>query len=340
MPPKRSLGNNSMPASKIARRQGATLQSMESSADDEDEEVTFHFTNSQLKRLLAETANTAAESAVAKAKEELLTKGQQQDDEQSFLNNTWDTRDLADKITEGERPPLQVTGGLPLDLYVPPHLREKILSGKFINLADLLEKDPTKHGSLNISLTKSGLIGQPRNNRITTFEQWDEAWSIYMTVFARKEGNPEKLPTLVKHRMNVITVKQKNGFWMDYDKQFRLLKELMGDELPFDTLHSEIYMKAMSGNQPRDYTPRPMPMYSRKFNTNRRWPLGYCFNFLNGKECKCTEASNLKHHCPECSQQHRDGNYTTCFRGSRGPSKQNQNTQQPPKPKTQTNGPK
>ncbi len=132
----------------------------------------------------------------------------------------WTERTL-DKITEGERPPLQVTGGFPLDLYVPSHLRQKILSGKFINLADLLEKDPTKHG---LSLTKSGLIGQPKNNRITTFEQWDEAWSIYITVFSRKEGNPEKLPTLVKHRMNVITVKQKNGFWMDYDKQFCLLK--------------------------------------------------------------------------------------------------------------------
>ncbi len=78
------------------------------------------------------------------------------------------TLDLANK-----KPPLQVTASLPLDLYISTNMKGKILTGKYINLADLLEKDPTIQEAFNLSITRSGHIGQSRNNRITSFEQWD-----------------------------------------------------------------------------------------------------------------------------------------------------------------------
>ncbi len=180
--------------------------------EEEDEEISFHFTNSQLRRLLDETA----EKAVQKTMHTYMQKGQTATTQDSSANVPDFTilpgtspSDITARIMEGEKPTLDITGELTVDMHVTAQLRAKILDWKYINLADLLVKDPMNLETLNLGMTHFGMVGQPKTQHIYNVEQWDKAWTIYMTAYSRKEGNAARLPSLLKHRVNVLKVKQK-----------------------------------------------------------------------------------------------------------------------------------
>ena len=87
----------------------------------------FSFTNTQLKRLLVEAVQKGAERAVG-----LSGRNNPQ------TSTSGASLDLAKNILSGEKPEWSVTGGLPIDLDVFSNLPEKILAGKYVNLAELL----------------------------------------------------------------------------------------------------------------------------------------------------------------------------------------------------------
>ena len=93
----------------------------------------------------------------------------------------------------------------------------------------------------------------------------------------------------------------------------------MGDELPWNTLHGEIYMKSMSPvsrserrTDTRDVGPANGNRWGQGQNAVLHAP-GYCWNFLEGKTSVCP--GKFKHFCPKCSQVHASGIYTPGFRG-------------------------
>ncbi len=291
-----------------------------------DDEVSFTFTSSQLDKLLNQAADKALERAGVKPKdtniestEQSKSKAQQavptgENEPTPTTSTTHDGetsdvlgKDLSDVIMqEGEsKVVLQVTGGVPLDLHVSKKLREKILSEEYVELGELLERDPDKLETFNISMSNSKMIAKSRSTQIRNFKDWDQAWDIFMCVYGRKEVNKSKLTSLIKHRSHVKDVHDRQGRWQFYDRQFRKLKALLGDQLSWDTLHTEIFMKAMMPEQRSgdDYAKvtsfKPPPGKGRA-----NLPLGHCWNSIKGLPCR-RDPCSLKHFCKKCNQAHK-----------------------------------
>jgi hypothetical protein len=73
-----------------------------------------------------------------------------------------------------------------LGYYVDPNIRDKIVAGKFINLASLLVQDPN-HNQLSstLSIDASGqLVSQPDSqHKITNLDKYTYAFVIYISVY-------------------------------------------------------------------------------------------------------------------------------------------------------------
>ena len=76
---------------------------------------------------------------------------------------------------------------------VPPRIKEKIISGEFIDLATLLpmamflgsiEPETPKSPTVHLTLTGNDLSvrPQPSSKKISSFVSWMEAWNIYLAI--------------------------------------------------------------------------------------------------------------------------------------------------------------
>ncbi len=289
-----------------------------------DEEVSFTFTNAQLEKLLNQAADKALQRAGVQPNKQSKHQAVDKPSTSSAEMDTQDShKDLSDIIMEeGEsKIQLQVTGGVPLDLHVSKKLREKILAEEFIELGELLERDPEKLETFNFTMTKSKFIAKPRSTQIRNFRDWDNAWDIFMCVYGRKEENTPKMPALVKHRSHVKELHDRHGRWQFYDRQFRQLKALLGDGLSWETLHTEIFMKAMLPDQHSgEDNAKVIPSKAASPKSSDDLPLGHCWNAIKGLPCK-REPCKLKHPCKKCNRAHKLQDQCN-FRGSTKQDKQ------------------
>ncbi len=250
-----------------------------------DEEVSFHFTDSQLKRLLTDTAKKAATETATMI-----------NNTRSSSRNNASQSDSDSETSDNEssdKPVIHATGNLPLDLHVTPRQREKILSDKFIELGDLLEKDPTKLDDRDVTFRGSKMVAKAKPNVVKTFDEWEMAWDIFMTVYSRKEENAPKLKSLIKYRSNVKDIHDRKGRWIFYDTQFRRLKELLGNELSWDTLHNEIYLKSMGPATKSEKSDQYNPGRSTSTQNSHLRVSGYCWNYGPSGQYIHVELNNL-----------------------------------------------
>ena len=129
-----------------------------------------------------------------------------------------------------------------------------------------------------------------------------------MTVYSRKEENAPKFKSLIKYRSNVKDIHDRKGRWIFYDTQFRRLKELLGNELSWDTLHNEIYLKSMGPATKSEKSDQYNPGRRTSAQNNHLRVSGYCWNYLEGRKCLCR--GKFKHVCPTCDKKHECGVYT------------------------------
>ena len=130
----------------------------------------------------------------------------------SIVENSTPTVDNTDALSEasGQQPPGTLFGSTPTVVPtemshtvlpgphpdvslppVPPRMKEKIISGKFTNLATLLPKaiflgttEPETSRSFTVQLTTSNdLAVHPQSaKKISSFSSWMEAWNIYIAI--------------------------------------------------------------------------------------------------------------------------------------------------------------
>ncbi len=79
-----------------------------------DEEVSFHFTDSQLKRLLTDTAKKAATETVTMINNTRSSSKNNASQSESDSENS--------ENESGDKPVIHATGNLPLDLHVTPRI--------------------------------------------------------------------------------------------------------------------------------------------------------------------------------------------------------------------------
>ncbi len=210
-------------------------------------------------------------------------------------------------ISKPPQPKFAMT--LALDLHVPASLRAKILNNEFVYLSDLLIKDRDRV-STSVQLSKSGqLFLQSHPKKIVTIDQWNEAFNIYSAIYCKKYT--ESYTGLLKHATNVRHIHSRGGDWQSYDQQYRLFIQSGGCN--WGDYNPEIYNNAMMSvpfraQQPRSNFRKQSQSKSGqgKFSDRQKYPLGYCWLFLDGKQCKCDKSSPdaRKHVCPRCNQKH------------------------------------
>ena len=104
---------------------------------------------------------------------------------------------------------------------IPARLVEKIQSGQFVELAELL---PDHIGSLsgNPALDDEDKTSSKQTKRqVTTILEWVRCFSLYMAVIALK--NPGKLPDLLGYQVLIVEARMEHegDGWLGYDCRFR-----------------------------------------------------------------------------------------------------------------------
>ena len=104
---------------------------------------------------------------------------------------------------------------------IPTRLVEKIQSGQFVELAELL---PDHIGSLsgNPALDDEDKTSSKQTKRqVTTILEWVRCFSLYMAVIALK--NPGKLPDLLGYQVLIVEARMEHegDGWLGYDRRFR-----------------------------------------------------------------------------------------------------------------------
>ena len=117
---------------------------------------------------------------------------------------------------------------------VPPRVKEKIISGEFVDFATLLPSamfsgsigaDTSK--CLTVQLTPMGndlsVRPQPPAKKITSFTSWMEAWNIYLAILI--DHSPVRAPQLVAYQRIITSASAQYPLaaWLNYDIQFRTL---------------------------------------------------------------------------------------------------------------------
>ena len=95
---------------------------------------------------------------------------------------------------------------------IPPNLVEKIESGAFVEMRDLL---PSCLGIDNAAKSTQ------KHGHITNIMEWLQSFAVYVSVIARKQ--PQRVPDLMGYQVLILEASSeyKNDCWMAYDRRFR-----------------------------------------------------------------------------------------------------------------------
>ena len=142
---------------------------------------------------------------------------------------------------------------------VPPRIKEKIISGEFIDLATLLPKamflgsEPETSKSLMVHLTPTGndlsVRPQPSSKKISSFVSWMEAWNIYLAIIINH--SPARAPQLVAYQRIITSasIHYPLSAWLNYDVQFRTLAA--SDPLiRWDIRHTDLWLQCVTTTPP------------------------------------------------------------------------------------------
>jgi hypothetical protein len=83
---------------------------------------------------------------------------------------------------------------------------------------------------------------QPKN--VTTIDQWVTAFHTYVSIYSEKFSN--QTSRLMKYCETVRDLVQKPGNWQYYDEQFRYLRQSAPDRYPWDQIHWELWLGAVT----------------------------------------------------------------------------------------------
>ena len=189
---------------------------------------------------------------------------------------------------------------------VSPKLRAKIWANEFIDFGALLTSSPNKN-RFSVCLTpSSNSSNQPRltlepcqpPQKIHTFLQWLSAFNVFVAIFSEKF--PNETPRLMKYSEIVRDISSKPGDWYFYDEQFRYIRQSAPDKYPWDTVHWELWIKAVFNfrAKPAQLKAEMAPPRTR---SRQSFPKGTCWAFHAGKYCG---GCKFAHTCFKCGAKH------------------------------------
>ncbi len=214
-----------------------------------------------------------------------------------------------------------VSGGMPLGWNVDDGIKEDIWFDRFVDFADLLEKEGTAKKVHN-EHDGQGVVHPPRvKKQIRTVRDWDRAFNTYLNLYVRKPGNLKHLPHLITYANDMKNMAENGYNFIEYDEQFRKERASQAkagvEPWPWNVFRQDTYNNIQSNaiaeklglsgkrwfDTPRYFTFNNHQNFGfprRNFSnvSNTRVPFGFCFDFHTaGKRCLKTVCS-YRHYCP------------------------------------------
>ena len=199
--------------------------------------------------------------------------------------------------------------GRPIDLKVTEKQRQKIWNNQFLELASLL--DPQIHSEVELTIVSEPgepLHFAPSKNlkTINNLGQWCSAFEIFICVYCQKF--PTHVTALLTYMNNVKTLAHRNGDYLTYDREFRMMKESM--YLPWELVHTGLWLECRdSGKNTKNSNSKPKnsgnsDSFRGKQSSGKqtRHPFGYCFRYHSFGKCGRSSCS-YKHACYQCNDE-------------------------------------
>ena len=211
----------------------------------------------------------------------------------------------------GEQPQQKFTSiGINLGARVSAKLKSKIWANEYIDFGALLTVAPLQEKyALSMSST-AGNSGKPEltfeqsnsPKKVTNIQQWITAFNIFASVYVEKASRDA--PKLLKYCEVVHDPSQKLADWLLYDEQFCYLRQSAPQSYPWDKIHWELWLRAMTNSCSRPQfsatTERANSRACFRPSSNN-FPKGTCWAFHAGRQCK---GCNYKHVCFKCKAKH------------------------------------
>ena len=210
--------------------------------------------------------------------------------------------------------------GLMAGEHVSQALRLKILSGKDIDMYDLLEDSITKEKPMYMVQQQSGR--KPKwvadsSPKFITLDQWNEAFAsfiaIYQTTAKTLQESQNLVLAMLTYQRQINSLASINRPWWKYDIQFRRQMNANPGRFTFADLRHDLLLNLEMRQRSASYShaqPSSTESYQAKSQASsttdvaRHIPIGYCFNF-NTAGVKCNNPKcNFKHECPKCGARH------------------------------------
>lgn len=125
-----------------------------------------------------------------------------------------------------------------LALYCPFH--QTIRNNYSITVASTDSESSRPHLTLEPS--------QPAK-KVQSITQWLSAFNIFVALYAEKQATDR--PKLMKYCEIVHDIAAKPGNWLYYDEQFRFIRQSAPDQYPWDAIHWELWLKAVTNFPPK-----------------------------------------------------------------------------------------
>ena len=186
--------------------------------------------------------------------------------------------------------PLEFSGGLIIGASVPTHLKEKIWDKKYVDFADLINRDP---GALSLGIIDTQAGPELKFKRSTkTFlsdDQWDLAFEEFMGVYLQKF--PSEMTELLSYGKYVKNLRRNNYNWRLYDKEYR--KSMEFNPCKWTTVRLDLQLLATKQSHTAGID-----------SQFKKIPIGYCFAFHASRSKCVAQSCRFKHNCPNCNSIH------------------------------------
>ena len=151
---------------------------------------------------------------------------------------------------------------------------------------------------------KSELTFEPCNSskKVTNIQQWIMVVNIFASVYAERASGDA--PKLLKYCEVVRDLSQKSADWLFYDEQFRYLRQSVPESYPWDQIHWELWLRAMTNSRGRFHfsaTTDRVNSRARFRPSFYNFPKETCWAFHAGRQCK---GCHYEHICFKCQAKH------------------------------------
>ena len=141
----------------------------------------------------------------------------------------------------------------------------------------------------------AGASGQPQltlepshtSKKVTNIQQWLTAFNTFVTIYSEKAS--DDAPKLMKYCEVVRDLSQKSADWLFYDEQFRYLRQSSPESYPWDQIHWELWLRAMTNFRGKPQSSASADKVNPRVRfrpSNNNFPKGTCWTFHAGRQCR------------------------------------------------------